>query len=419
MKEEHIIVEQSKNLEGIVEISGAKNAALPLMASTILTEEPCIIRNVPNLLDIKHMKELLISMGKEITQENDTIFIKGNIKNPETKEDIVRKMRASVLVMGHILARYKKAKLSMPGGCSIGVRPIDQHIKVAQNMGSSVNIEHGFIELEAKALNPIDFTFDMITVTGTENALCMLSVIEEESVLRNVAIEPEVINLIEALKQMGVDIKIDEGNRVIYIKGSKYLKGFDIKTIPDRIEAGTFMVLALATESKLKITKLNPTHLKSIISYLELAGAKINIFEKELEVYPKSQNIYPLNIQTKEYPGFPTDMQAQFMSLLAIANGDYIIVENIFENRFQHAQELVRMGANITIQSRSAYIKGVKELSGAEVFSTDLRASAGLVIAGLIAKGTSIIRNIYHLDRGYDHIENRLQKIGAKIKRIK
>ncbi len=419
MSEEYLYIETSKHLEGTLEVSGSKNATLPLMAATILTDELCVIRNVPDLLDIKHMKELLSHMGKNVYQENDVLYIEGSIKSLETKEDIVRKMRASVLVMGPLLAKYKKAKISMPGGCSIGVRPIDQHLKAAERTGFFANLEHGFIELEAKELKPIDFTFDVITVTGTENVLCMLSTIEQESTLKNVALEPEVINLIDALKLMGVKIELDEENRTIYLKGLSSLEGFDIKAIPDRIEAGTFMVLSFATGSRLKITNLNIHHLNSIISNLELSGAIVNIInDNTIEVYPKSHEIKPISISTQEYPGFPTDMQAQFMSLLSIANGQSIIVENIFENRFQHAQELIRMGADISIHSKTAYIKGVSKLSGAEVFSTDLRASAGLVIAGLMAEGSSIIRNIHHLDRGYDHIELKLQKVGAKIKRL-
>ena len=419
MNESYLLIEESKQLKGVLKVSGAKNAALPLMAATILTEEPCIIRNVPNLLDIKHMIELLTDMGKKIHQDKNTLYIEGPITNKETREDIVRRMRASVLVMGPLIAKYKSGKVSMPGGCSIGARPIDQHLKAAKRMGVDIEIEQGFINLKASILNPIDFTFDVITVTGTENVLCMLSTIEEESILRNVAIEPEVINLVEALKQMGVDINIDEENRVATIKGSKYLKGFDIEVIPDRIEAGTFMVLAVATNSSVKIENVNVYHLKSIVDNLKLAGANVDILSKDsVLVSSKNSVINPLNIETSEYPGFPTDMQAQFMSLLSVAKGESSIVENIFENRFQHAQELARMGACITIHSKTAFVKGVERLKGAEVFSTDLRASAGLVIAGLMAEGKSIIRNIYHLDRGYDHIEQKLEKIGAKIKRV-
>lgn len=419
MNEAYLVIEQSKHMEGTLEVSGAKNAALPLMAATILTEEPCIIRNVPNLLDIKNMIELLSDMGKKITMDKNTLCIEGPILNKETREDIVRKMRASVLVMGPLIAKYKSGKVSMPGGCSIGARPIDQHLKAAKKMGVDIEIEQGFINLKAKNLNPIDFRFDMITVTGTENVFCMLSTVEDESILRNIALEPEVINLVDALRQMGVLIEIDESERTAKIKGKKELKGFDIKVIPDRIEAGTFMVLALATGSKINIVNLNVNHIESVLEKLEIAGAKIDILSPDsVLVYPKEDKINPLYIETLEYPGFPTDMQAQFMSLLSIADGESTIVENIFENRFQHAQELARMGACITIHSKTAYVKGVKSLKGAEVFSTDLRASAGLVIAGLMAEGKSIIRNIYHLDRGYDHIEQKLEKIGAKIKRI-
>ncbi len=419
MNDAYLLIEQSKYLKGTLEVSGAKNAALPLMAATILTEEPCIIRNVPNLLDIKHMIELLRDMGKKIYQEKNTLYIEGAITNKETREDIVRRMRASVLVMGPLIAKYKSGKVSMPGGCSIGARPIDQHLKAAKSMGVNIDIEQGFINLKAQKLNPVDFTFDMITVTGTENVLCMLSTVEEESILRNIALEPEVINLAQALQKMGVSIDIDSEHRTAKIKGSRDLKGFDIEVIPDRIEAGTFMVLAMATNSSIKITNLNIEHLESVIENLSLAGASVDILsEDSILVSSKDDVINPLHIETMEYPGFPTDMQAQFMSLLSVANGESIIVENIFENRFQHAQELARMGACITIHSKTAFIKGVKRLKGAEVFSTDLRASAGLVIAGLMAEGTSIIRNIYHLDRGYDHIEQKLEKIGARIKRV-
>ncbi|MFP3206684.1 MAG: UDP-N-acetylglucosamine 1-carboxyvinyltransferase, partial [Hydrogenobaculum sp.] len=348
MSDAYLVIEQSKHMEGTLEVSGAKNATLPLMAATILTEEPCIIRNVPNLLDIKNMIELLSDMGKKITMDKNTLCIEGPILNKETREDIVRKMRASVLVMGPLIAKYKSGKVSMPGGCSIGARPIDQHLKAAKKIGVDIEIEQGFINLKAQNLNPIDFRFDMITVTGTENVFCMLSTLEDESILRNIALEPEVINLADALRQMGVLIEIDELERTAKIKGKKELKGFDIKVIPDRIEAGTFMVLALATGSKINIVNLNINHIESVLQKLEIAGAKIDILSPDsVLVYPKEDKINPLYIETLEYPGFPTDMQAQFMSLLSIADGESTIVENIFENRFQHAQELARMGACI------------------------------------------------------------------------
>lgn len=415
---DYLIIEGQKELKGEVYISGSKNASLPLMALSILSEDLCEISNVPILLDVQNMIHLLKSLGKDILFEEGKLKIRGKIDNFSTPESIVRKMRASILVLGPLAGKYKKAYVSMPGGCSIGARQIDQHLKIIEKAGGHITVKHGFIKVEAKKLNPVSHTFDIITVTGTENALMFLANIEGESFLRNIAIEPEVLNLIEALKLMGCDIELDTQKRSVAIKGTKDLKPFKIEVIPDRIEAGTFAVIGVATNSEIKIKNLNSSHLDIVLEKLIECGANIDIKNSEI-ITKKRDRLRPLKIKTSEYPGFPTDMQAQFCSLVCLVEGISEITETIFENRFQHIGELQRMGAKIDIINNTAIITGVKELSGAEVFSTDLRASASLIIAALVANGKSLVKNIYHLDRGYEKIEEKLKALGANIERIK
>ncbi len=415
---EYLCIKGGNPLRGEVNVSGSKNASLPILIASLLTEEEAVIINTPDLLDVENTIDLLKSVGASVAKEGNSVKVKAEfISSCKAPDEAVRKMRASVLAMGPLLARCNKAIVSMPGGCSIGVRPVDQHLKFFESAGVEVNVKHGYIFLEKKCDKPVDFRFDVITVTGTENALMFLSSIERRSILRNIAIEPEVIDLANVLKKMGAEIEIE--GRTAIIKGSSRLKGFTHKVIPDRIEAGTLMVGAFATGGDVIIKDVNVDHISKIIEALGEAGASIErINENTIRVYNNSYCIKPISVETKEYPGFPTDMQAQFMAMLSVANGTSIIKENIFENRFQHAMELKRMGADIEIKGNTAFVRGVKELTGAEVFSTDLRASASLVIAGLIAKGETIVRDIYHLDRGYEKLDKKLKGLGAEIERL-
>ncbi|MEN3034271.1 MAG: UDP-N-acetylglucosamine 1-carboxyvinyltransferase [Aquificaceae bacterium] len=414
---ESLLIEGGTRLEGAVRISGSKNASLPILIASLLTSERCTLKEVPDLLDTKTMRELLESLGATLNIAGKLWEIDpSGVNSFQTPEEPVRKMRASVLAMGPLLARFKKALVAMPGGCSIGVRGIDQHLKVFQLSGANINISHGYISLEAKILKPVEYTFEVITVTGTENALMLLSACEGQSVLKNVALEPEVIDLAKVLCSMGAEIYFE--GRTALIKGSEYLRGFDHTLIPDRIEAGTLAVASHLTGGDVLLLGANPEHMHAVLEKLAECGAKISILKDAIRI--SSEGITkPLEIATEEYPGFPTDMQAQFTTLCSIAPGDSKITENIFENRFQHVAELQRMGADIQVRSRTAYIKGKRALTGAEVYSTDLRASASLVLAGLIAKGTTIVRDIYHLDRGYEALEVKLSSLGARIARLR
>ena len=412
------VIEGGIPLQGKVRISGAKNSSLPIIFSTLLTEEDCVIYDVPELLDVKNALCLIEKLGGIYELESN--FLKVNTSSVDkyiTDQEIIRKMRASVLSMGPLLGRFKRAVVGLPGGCSIGARPIDQHLKFFKKAGAKVSIKNGYVHLEIEKKRGVEFKFDLITVTGTENALLYLSTVEEESILENVAIEPEVMDLVEVLRKMGASIEVE--GRKMMVKGSENLRGFTHRIIPDRIEAGTFMVGAVMTDGEVIIENVIEEHVKSVIENLEKAGGKVEkISENTFKVYRKEE-IRPVEIETEVYPGFPTDMQAQFMSMLSIANGKSIIKENIFENRFQHAQELNRLGADITVRGNTAYINGVKTLYGAEVYSTDLRASASLVLAGLVAKGKTVVKDIYHLDRGYEKLEEKLRNLGARIERIR
>ncbi len=411
------LVEGGKPLRGEVRISGAKNASLPILMASILSEEVCLLNNVPDLLDTKTALELLESLGAKVEFQKGVVKIdpKG-IKSFVAPDDVVRRMRASVLAMGPLLARFGRAVVSMPGGCSIGVRSIDQHLKVFERAGAHMEVKHGYINLELKEIKPVEYTFEVITVTGTENAFLLLSKCEKRSILRNIALEPEVIDLVEVLRKMGVQIEIE--GRTAIIRGNPYLKGFSHRVIPDRIEAGTFMVAGFLTGGDVILKDVRVEHLGSVIEKLKEAEANIEILDlNSLRVVGKG-DIMPLSISTSEYPGFPTDMQAQFMVLCCLAKGISEIRENIFENRFQHVAELQRMGADIHVKDRLAIVKGVERLYGAEVYSTDLRASASLVLAGLVAEGSTLVRDIYHLDRGYERLEEKLKSIGATIERL-
>ncbi len=415
--EEVFFIEGGRPLKGTVKVSGSKNASLPIIMASILTEESCYLENVPDLLDTKTAIELLQSLGGEVKFEDGRLFIDPKrIRRFTAPDEMVRRMRASVLVMGPLLARFGKAIVSMPGGCSIGVRSIDQHLKVFERAGAHIEIKHGYIHLELKERRPVEYTFEVITVTGTENALLFLSSVEKRSILRNIALEPEVMDLVEVLRKMGAEIEIE--GRTAIIRGSSSLKGFSHRVIPDRIEAGTLMVAGFITGGDVVLEGLRVDHLGSVVEKLREAGAEVEILSLDRIRVRGGKDIKPLSISTMEYPGFPTDMQAQFMVLCCIAKGVSEIKENIFENRFQHVAELQRMGADIHVKDRVAIVRGVEKLYGAEVYSTDLRASASLVLAGLVAEGNTIVRDIYHLDRGYERLERKLKGLGATIERL-
>jgi UDP-N-acetylglucosamine 1-carboxyvinyltransferase len=414
---ESLIIEGGYKLKGKVRISGSKNASLPIIMSTLLTHKPCEIEDVPDLLDVKNSVELLRLLGAEVMHSSNAIAVDASkVSSFVAPDHLVRRMRASVLAMGPLLARFKRAVVAMPGGCSIGVRAIDQHLKVFERAGAHIKVQHGYIHLELKDIKPIEYTFEVVTVTGTENALMFLSRCEKRSILRNIAIEPEVMDLIGVLRKMGADIQVE--GRTAIIKGSSELRGFTHRVIPDRIEAGTFLVAGFMTKGDVELENVRVDHLGSIIEKLKEAGACIEVHAIDrIRVYSKVNSVMPLSISTLEYPGFPTDMQAQFMSMCCLADGWSDITENIFENRFQHVAELKRMGADIHVKGRTAFVRGVEKLTGAEVFSTDLRASASLVLAGLVAEGETIVRDIYHLDRGYEKLDEKLRSLGAVVER--
>lgn len=408
-----------KKLHGEVTISGAKNAALPLIASSILVNGKTRFTNVPDLMDIKSIRILLEDLGAGCKASKGRLEVDGSsINKIEAEYDLVRKMRASILVLGPLVARFGHAKVSLPGGCAIGARPVNMHLSGLEALGATISIEHGYIEAKAKRLIGNDIYFDMPTVTGTENLMMAASLAKGKSVLKNAAREPEIVALADALNKMGANIN-GAGTAVITIEGVKTLNPVDVKIIPDRIETGTFMVATAATGGDVIIKGCEPDHVGAIINKLIATGADVKPFKDSIRVKSGGQ-IKSVDIKTVPYPGFPTDMQAQFMTLMTIANADSLIHESIFENRFMHANELLRMGADISISNGNlARVRGVKQLQGAQVMASDLRASASLVIAGLAAKGTTLISRVYHMDRGYEAIEKKFFSLGADIERIK
>jgi len=414
---DEIIIKGGRSLSGEVVVGGAKNAALPILTASILAKGKFTFHNVPNLRDIDSIKALLSTMGATVESDGHTIHIDTTgINHHEAPYEQVRKMRASILVLGPLLARMKKAKVSLPGGCAIGARPIDLHLSGLALLGADIKLEHGYVEASCKQLKGAEIYFDIPTVTGTENLMMAAILATGTTILRNAAREPEIIALADVLIQMGAKIS-GAGTAVITIKGVKKLKPVTATIIPDRIEAGTLMVAAALTGGDVKIKNCDPLHLKAIIHKLEKSGAQVQVFKKSVRV-KGSNTINSIDIKTMPYPGFPTDMQAQFMVLMSVANGFSVIAENIFENRFIHVSELCRMGADITISGSHAMIKGVSTLSGAPVMATDLRASASLILAGLAAKGTTSVSRVYHLDRGYESLEKKLAHLGAAIKRV-
>lgn len=414
-----IQINGGRKLKGEVTISGAKNAALPLIASAILVDGTCEFFNVPHLMDIKSIKLLLEDLGARCTFDDHVMTVDGSgIHKIEAEYDLVRKMRASILVLGPLVARFGHAKVSMPGGCAIGARPVNMHLTGLEALGANIHIDHGYIEARADRLIGSDIYFDTPTVTGTENLMMAATLAKGQTVLRNAAREPEIVCLADALNDMGAHIS-GAGSPMITIDGVDKLLPAKVKVIPDRIETGTFMVAAAATQGDVRVTGCNPDHIGGVISKLKATGAQIETRPNEIRVRG-GETVKSVDIKTLPYPGFPTDMQAQFMALMCTARGTSMIHESIFENRFIHANELMRMGADITLsQANLAMVRGVPELQAAPVMASDLRASASLVIAGLMAKGTTVISRVYHMDRGYEAMEEKFSALGADMKRIK
>ncbi len=415
------VIRGGNPLVGNVRISGAKNAALPAMAAAILTDEPVILENIPDVRDIQTERRLLVSMGAEVelgygrASHRTTISCK-NLVNPEAAYEVVKTMRASTLVLGPLVARMGRARVSQPGGCAIGARPIDLHVKGLERLGATIKQEHGYIEASADRLRGGHIIFDKITVTGTEDLMMAATLAKGETIMENCAREPEVVDLAELLTRMGAKIE-GAGTHTIRIQGVEKLHGARHRIIPDRIEAGTFVIAAVLTGGDLTLTNCDPIHLGALIQKLQECGVKISATADSLRV-TNGHQLIAADVSTEEYPGFPTDMQAQYMTLATQAQGTSIITENIFENRFMHAQELVRMGANIKVEGRRAIVRGKTPLSAAAVQCSDLRASASLVIAALVADGETIIDRVYHIDRGYERIEEKLKGVGAQIRRI-
>ena len=413
-----IIIEGGHSLKGEVRISGAKNAALPILVSSLLADGWNTYTNIPDLKDIESTLLLLSSLGAKVEREKDTVRIDASgLNNPEASYDLVRKMRASILVLGPLLARLKEARVSLPGGCAIGARPINLHLKALARLGASVEVEHGYIKATVDCLKGNSIYFDISTVTGTENLMMAAVLADGVTNLGNAAREPEIIALADVLNKMGADIK-GAGTSEITIQGVSSLKPVSVSIIPDRIEAGTFMVASALTGGDVTLTGCMSDHLEAVIHKLSLTGAKVIVDGNNIRVKGPDK-IKSVDVKTLPYPGFPTDMQAQFMVLMSVACGFSIISETIFENRFIHVSELRRMGAQIKVSGNSAVIQGVKELSGAPVMASDLRASASLILAGLVARGKTEVNRVYHLDRGYQSIEAKFANLGAAVKRVK
>jgi UDP-N-acetylglucosamine 1-carboxyvinyltransferase len=416
-----LVIRGGSPLLGTVRVSGAKNAALPCMAAALLTDEPVILENIPQVRDIQTTRNLLAAMGAEVelgygrAQHRTTIHCK-NLASPEANYELVKTMRASTLVLGPLVARCGRARVSLPGGCAIGQRPIDLHIKGLELLGAKITQEHGYVEATADRLHGAEIIFDKITVTGTEDLLMAATLADGETILQNAAREPEVSDLADLLNKMGAMIE-GAGTSTIKIIGVAKLNGARHRIIPDRIEAGTFLIAGALTGGDLNIAGCDPIHLDAILSKLREAGVKTKSTADSVRVMGDNP-FTAVDLNTEEYPGFPTDMQAQFMALATQAEGTSIVTENIFENRFMHAQELVRMGANIKIEGHRAIVRGKSQLSAAAVQASDLRASASLVLAALVADGETIIDRVYHIDRGYEKIEEKLKAVGAQIKRI-
>ena len=406
-------------LSGSISCSGAKNAALPMLAATILSDKPVTFKNLPYLQDITTMFEILGSMGADITlNENmDFMISTANLHDFEARYELVKTMRASILVLGSLVARHGFARIALPGGCAIGTRPVDFHLAALEQLGAKIELKNGYIEASAKKLIGCEITFPGISVTGTENIMMAAVLAKGQTILRNVAKEPEVEDLAEFLKSMGAKIS-GAGTDEIIIDGVTSLNESNFIIPADRIEAGTYLIAAAVTYGDITIQNIDATRMNNILDKLKLSGAEITIKNNSIQLSMSGGSITPVDISTAPFPGFPTDMQAQFTVLNALSNGSAVITENVFENRFMHVQELNRMGCNITVKGSNAFIKGVDSLTGAPVMATDLRASASLILAGLCAQGETIVDRIYHIDRGYERIEEKLSYLGADINRM-
>ncbi len=414
----YLEIEGTNHLSGNVTISGAKNAALPLIVSSILAKNEVKINNVPNVADIKTLISLLENLGAKVNFQNNSALLNTNTLNQTiAKYDIVRKMRASILTLGPLLARFGHCEVSLPGGCAIGQRPIDLHLLALEKMGANIQIKQGYVVASGN-LKGNEILFDKITVTGSENIIMAAALAKGKTKLLNVAKEPEVVQLCEVLKDAGLEIKgMGTDELEIYGSDGELLEFKEFSVIPDRIEAGTYLCAGAITNSKITLDKVNATHLSAVLAKLHQMGFETLITEDSITLLP-AKEIKPVEIMTSEYPGFPTDMQAQFMALALKANGTSIIDERLFENRFMHVSELLRMGADIKLNGHIATIVGGKELNAADVMATDLRASSALILAALAAKGTSKVHRIYHLDRGYENLEEKFKDLGAKITRL-
>jgi UDP-N-acetylglucosamine 1-carboxyvinyltransferase len=406
-------------LTGSVEVSGAKNAALPAMAASLLTTDTVYLENIPYVRDILTTQNLLREMGAEVqVQEDGSATLKAaDVGTQQAPYELVKTMRAAILVLGPLVGRFKQAKVSLPGGCAIGARPINLHLMGLERMAATCEVVHGYVEASTQGLRGSYIMMDTVSVTGTENLMMAATLAEGESVLDNAACEPEVSDLAEMLRSMGAEIEGD-GTRTIRIRGVKKLHGCRHRIIPDRIEAGTFAVASAITRGDIEITHCNPRHMTAVLTQLSQTGAKIVISPDSVRVKGRDP-ISSRNVTTYPYPAFPTDMQAQYMALMTQGDGSALITETIFENRFMHALEMIRMGAEITLEGRQAMVKGGRSLTGARVLASDLRASASLILAGLVAEGETVIDRVYHLDRGYHHIEEKLAQMGADIERLK
>ena len=414
-----LVIEGGVPLTGEIGVSGAKNATLPIFTAALLTGEPLTVSNVPHLRDVTTMLNLLAQMGVKVTMDEKlgVELAASNITDPVASYELVKTMRASVLVLGPLVARCGEARVSLPGGCAIGLRPVDQHLKGLQAMGAEVSIEHGFISVRAKRLRGASICMDLITVTGTENLMMAATLAAGTTRIENAAREPEVVDLADCLNAMGARVR-GAGSDVITIEGVERLHGARHRVMPDRIETGTFLAAAAATGGSIRLTGARPDILDSVLEKLREAGAVIETGRDWIALKTNGA-LSAVNVRTSPYPAFPTDMQAQFMALDSVARGTALVTETIFENRFMHVQELKRLGADIEVEGNTAVVKGVPHLDGATVMATDLRASASLVLAGLIARGTTTVERVYHLDRGYERIEEKLTRLGARIKRVR
>jgi len=406
-----------KPLNGRVRVSGAKNAALPIMCATLLSDGESHLRNVPELRDIDTAAELLSVIGREVEPSPPRVRVGTGKVTPEAPYDVVKKMRASIMVLGPLLARYGRAKVSLPGGCQIGARPVDQHLRGLEALGAKIKLEHGYIYAEAGRLQGAEVVFDMPTVTGTENIMMAAALAKGRTTLVNCAREPEIVEMARVLNKMGAKVS-GAGTAVMHIEGQDELHPFDHAIMPDRIEAGTYLVAAAAAGGEVTVENVPVESLEAVLVKLRAAGVSIEPSGNDV-VVAREGRLRSVDVTTSPHPGFPTDMQAQLMTLMCLAEGTSTIKETVFENRFMHVPELVRMGADIETQGHNtAFVRGVERLTGASVMATDLRASASLVIAGLMAEGETIVRRVYHLDRGYEHIEEKLNGIGADVVRI-